>query len=254
MTDIQARLQKHYDAAVAHFGKNAVFGVFLYGSWNYRTNLPTSDVDTKCILIPDLFTLAIKPFKVTHLHVDDEVCECMSIMHMIENWKKQNINFVEIMFTPYFKLNPSYADFWLETPDGYEPFALDEKKSERVARYDIKKAVLSMANQAIHTIKQDPTDLKKIMNGARIAHSLSLLTEDNSLSYAEVIRAPYRIAQIRTGEAKISEVEVQSLLRYFEKMIASADQWAPNKEEQKEVDDFLNDFILNLINYRISIS
>ena len=252
--DILARVNKHYEAAVAHYGENAVFGVFLYGSQNYRTNTPESDVDTKCILVPNLRVLALHPYEVKHLNVDGEVCECMSIMHMVNNWKKQNINFVEILFTPYFKVNPKYEDFWLETPDGYEPYALDEKKSERIARYNVNAAVLSMAHQAIHTIKQDPTDLKKLMNAARITHSLFLLTDTN-LNYNNVIQATPEIAGIRTGETKLPDHYVDTTLGILNGMIKCANdgQWAPNKEEQAEVDCFLNDFILDLIDRRITL-
>ena len=96
MTDVMARVEKHYNKAIDHFGADAVLGVFHYGSFNYNTNTPDSDVDTKCILVPNLYSLAIKPYEIKHLHIDDEVCECMPIMHMVSNWKKQNINFVEI--------------------------------------------------------------------------------------------------------------------------------------------------------------
>ena len=256
MTNITERLKKHYEAAAAHFGEHRVFGVFLYGSQNYGTNTPDSDVDTKCILVPNIEDLAIKPLKVTHLSVDGEVCECMSIMHMVDNWKKQNINFVEIMFTPFFKVNPNYEDFWIEGPDGYEEYALDEKKSERVAHYDMRKAVYSMAYQAIHTLKQDPTDRKKIMNAGRITNSLLLLTDNSKLNYNNVIRATPEVAGIRTGETEIPENYVEILLGILNGMIACADkgEWAPDPKEQEEVDCFLNDFILDLIDRRITLS
>lgn len=257
---IMERVDKHYEAAIAHYGENRVFGVFLYGSQNYGTDTSDSDVDTKCILVPNIRDLAIKPLEVKHLDVDGEVCECMTIMHMVENWKKQNINFVEIMFTPYFKVNPNYADFWLmdyeEYPEtGFAEYALDEKKSERVARYDMRKAVYSMAYQAKHTLKQDPTDKKKIMNAERIAHSLMLLTETDK-GYTQVIKATPEIAGIRTGETELPEDYAEKITRYFDEMIARADkgEWAPDKEKQKEVDCVLNDFILDLIDRRITLA
>ena len=155
MTDIKARLEKHYARAINQYGAEAVLGVFLYGSWNYNTNTPDSDVDTKCILVPDVYHLAIKPYETKHLHIwpdseekDFEVCECMTIMHMVANWKKQNINFVETLFTDYCIINPLYEAAWEELM----PMELREK----IGRYNMRQAVNSMAHQALHTIRQDP--------------------------------------------------------------------------------------------------
>ena len=89
---IMDRVKLHYQKAVEHYGRENVLGVFLYGSQNYHCSLETSDVDTKCILVPNLYHLAIKPYEVKHLHVpreneEAEICECMTLMHMVSNWK-----------------------------------------------------------------------------------------------------------------------------------------------------------------------
>lgn len=245
MTDIQARLRAHYDHAVAHYGEAAVLGVFLYGSWNYGTNLPDSDVDTKCILVPDLFHLAIKPYEVKHLHVDDEVCECMTIMHMVQNWKKQNINFVEILFTDYCIINPLYQDIWTDY--------FTAEKREAIARYDIKAAVLSMAHQALHTINQDPTDLKKVMNMIRVGNSLVKLITYPEMSYKEVIRANETMAKIRTGETPVPEGCIEGFVAMFRGMIddANAGKYDSDKQEKVTIDIFLNDAIIDIIGERL---
>lgn len=255
MTDINARLEAHYNKAVEHFGEENVMGVFLYGSWNYSTNLPDSDVDTKCILVPNLYRLAIQPFKVTHLDVDGEVCECMPIMHMVANWKKQNINFVEILFTPYFKLNPDYADFWQPNDAGeWEEWAMNAERSDMVARYDMNAAVKSMANQALNTLKQDPSDLKKIMNAARILNSITNLVYTNE-SYLNVINVPFGIAEIRTGETPVTPEYIEELVNKLRWVLDLADrgEWMPDPKEQMQTNEMLNQFILNLIYRRIAL-
>ena len=253
MTDIIMRLQKHYDAAVAKYGEDAVFGVFLYGSWNYGTNLPDSDVDTKCILVPDLYHLAISPYEVKHLHVDDEVCECMTIMHMVENWKKQNINFLEIMFTPYFIINEQYEKFWERHRENEYEYRMSYGWAEQIARYDIKKAILSMANQAIHTITQDPSDLKKVMNAAHIANTLSALVTTPKTSYWSMIQANPTVAKIRTGETKVPSGMVEDLIIFFQEMIGRAREYEHLSSDKQKVDEYLNNFILSLIRHRIKI-
>lgn len=243
MTDINARLEAHYNKAVEHFGEENVMGVFLYGSWNYNTNLPDSDVDTKCILVPNLYRLAIQPFKVTHLDVDGEVCECMSIMHMVANWKKQNINFVEILFTDYCIINPLYREVW------YGCFSKEMR--ERVARYDIAAAVKSMSHQALHTMHQDPTDLKKLMNTARIANTLANLVTNRDSSYKDIIWQNENIRGIRTLKTPIPANFIGDMEIYFESMIEHADDWGTTPWEKQALDEFLESFILDTIKYRM---
>jgi hypothetical protein len=240
MTDVKARLEKHYNRAVEHYGEHAVLGVFLYGSWNYNTNTPDSDVDTKCILIPSLYDLAIKPLEVKHLHIDDEVCECMSIMHMVANWKKQNINFVEIMFTDYCIINPMYQELWC----GY----FNKDRREMIARYDLRQAIHSMTHQAIHTIKQDPTDPKKIMNGLRIIRTLDALLNSNA-GYKECIwmRDDVREHRFQAPDADF----VDLLLVALEGELEMLDVYAPNEDIKEVINCFLNSFILDLIKYRM---
>ena len=241
MTDVMARVRKHYARAVEHYGAEAVLGVFCYGSWNYNTNTKDSDVDTKCILVPNLYSLAIKPYEVKHLHVDDEVCECMTIMHMVANWKKQNINFVEIMFTDYCIINPLYEEMW----NCY--FTMENR--ELVARYNIRQAIHSMVHQAIHTIKQDPTDPKKIMNGLRIARTLEAL-EWYDTSYKKCIwmKDDVREHRFKTPDPAFVELLLTALNGWLEDI----DQIPCDQKLMSNIDSFLEEFIIDLIKHRMS--
>lgn len=242
MTDVMARVNKHYTAAINHYGAEAVLGVFLYGSWNYNTNTPDSDVDTKCILIPDLYSLAIKPYEVKHLHIDDEVCECMTIMHMVANWKKQNINFVEIMFTDYCIINPLYEEVW--------NVFFSKGNRELVARYDLRQAIHSMVHQAIHTIKQDPTCPKKIMNGARIANTLDNLLDSPNMSYRDCIWMRDEVRALRFRASQESEVKL--LLFVLEDYLESIDDYKADPKKKEAIDNYLDDLIITLIQHRMS--
>ena len=241
MTDVMARVNKHYTAAINHYGAEAVLGVFLYGSWNYNTNTPDSDVDTKCILIPNLYSLAIKPYEVKHLHIDDEVCECMTIMHMVANWKKQNINFVEIMFTDYCVINPLYEELWKEL------FPLVDR--EKVARYDLRQAIHSMVHQAIHTLKENPEDPKKIMNGLRIARTLENIL-DTDMSYRDCI---WMKDDVRKHRFKVpSPSFVNLLLRSLEINLVDLDSYKVDPKKKEAIDSYLDNLIITLIQHRMS--
>lgn len=105
-----------------------VLGVFLQGSQNYNLAYEGSDIDTKCIILPSFedFCLNKKPISTTLILPSNEHIDVKDIRIMFECFKKQNINFVEILFTKYKLLNPKYAEL-------YQPM-LD--KSEMIARYN----------------------------------------------------------------------------------------------------------------------
>lgn len=243
MTNVQERLAAHYKKACEHYAEENVLGVFLYGSWNYGTNLPDSDVDTKCILIPDLYHLAIKPYEVKHLHVDDEICECMTIQHMVENWKKQNINFLEILFTGYYIVNPKFIPEW---------FDFIAEWREVLAHYDVKRAILSMGNQALQTYKQNPTDFKKQMNTIRIYHSLVRLI--NNHNYWFCIHSQENEAQ-ELRRIRVEGADPIIIARVVERLgeiINDAELIAKGmngrwKFDKAAIDEACNDFILSLI-------
>ena len=52
--DVMKRLQEHYDEACGLIPEDRIVGVFLQGSQNYGLDIPGSDVDSKCIVLPTL--------------------------------------------------------------------------------------------------------------------------------------------------------------------------------------------------------
>lgn len=165
MRDIKQALQEHYDAVAARYPERQILGVFLYGSQNYGTATELSDVDTKAILIPTFVNLVLdKPVSVQLNLPNNEHCEVKDIREMVDMFKKQNINFVEILFTDYFILNPFYEELWNEYFIKYR---------DDIAHFDRNKTIQSICGQAIHTLKQDPTDGKKVSNAYRLYYFLS---------------------------------------------------------------------------------
>lgn len=91
-----------------------VFGVFLQGSQNYGLDYEGSDIDTKCIVLPSFEDIILnrKPISTTLVLEDNSHIDLKDIRLMWECFKKQNINFLEILFTPYFIVEPAYSDIW----------------------------------------------------------------------------------------------------------------------------------------------
>lgn len=168
MRNIEQALQEHKERVLeAGYEEKQILGIFLYGSQNYGTALENSDVDTKCVLVPTLTEVMFDEIQTKELRLyNDEHCEVMDICHLIYNLKKQNINFVEVLFTEYKWINPEYQMLW-------NIFFANKKTREEISHYDMNKCLQSICGQAIHTLKQNPLDGKKCSNGRRLQYFLT---------------------------------------------------------------------------------
>lgn len=156
-----------------------LLGIFLYGSQNYNVATENSDVDTKAIYVPSLREAICEEKRLVKTYVlpNEEHCELMDIRHLVNNYCKQNINFVETLFTDYCWINPKYKDLW-------DKYFISQR--EDIARYDISYGIASAVGQAVHTLKQDPTDAKKLANGYRFEYFLKRYP-DISIPYKDCI-------------------------------------------------------------------
>ena len=153
---IMHRVSEHLEA-VLETGHDWV-GIFLQGSQNYGLDYEGSDIDTKAILLPSFedFVLNAKPISTTHVMENNEHCDFKDIRLMFETIKKQNVNFVEILFTPWMILNPKYEDL-------FRPVL---ENRERIARYNNYAGVNCIVGMALEKQKAMehpyPTILDKI--------------------------------------------------------------------------------------------
>lgn len=110
---IQERIESDYQY-VESLGYK-VLGVFLQGSQNYGLEYEGSDIDTKCIVLPSFedFCLNKKPTSTTLVLPSNEHIDLKDIRLMFDCFKKQNVNFVEILFTKYRKLNPDFEELYM---------------------------------------------------------------------------------------------------------------------------------------------
>ena len=139
--DILTRLKDHYNESLENFTKNQIVGLFLQGSQNYELDLPSSDIDTKLIVVPSFkdIALARKPVSNTHLRANEEHIDFKDIRLYCECFRKQNLNFLEILFTPFTMINSMYFDQWDRL--------MEERES--IARMNPWRAVKSMKGIAL---------------------------------------------------------------------------------------------------------
>lgn len=109
-------LREHYQEALK-LG-HEVFAIIVQGSQNYGLDIYTdtykSDIDTKCIILPsfDDFVVGRTPISHTHERDNKEHIDLKDIRIMFETFRKQNVNFVEVLFSDYYIVNPKYEDYW----------------------------------------------------------------------------------------------------------------------------------------------
>lgn len=111
-TVIMNRIQDDYDWVKSKGYR--VLGVFLQGSQNYNLAYEGSDIDTKCIVIPSFtdFLHNKKPVSTTLIREDNSHVDVKDIRLMFDCFLKQNINFLEILFTRYKLINQKYQTLW----------------------------------------------------------------------------------------------------------------------------------------------
>lgn len=105
-------VRQHTEYCYSQSGHTPIYAA-LYGSQNYGIATPESDVDTKVWLMPSLrdLALAAKPYS-KELHYDGAHVEGKDYRLMLGELRKQNMNFLETIFTPYKVVNPTYQWFY----------------------------------------------------------------------------------------------------------------------------------------------
>ena len=138
---IMDKIKEHYAEALEMFPESRIVGIFCQGSQNYGLDVENSDIDTKLIVTPTFDDLAYvrKPVSTTHIRQNEEHIDLKDVRLYIETFRKQNLNFVEILFTPYCIINPKYADIWQRLID----------KREAIARYSEYRAIKTMKGIAM---------------------------------------------------------------------------------------------------------
>lgn len=134
-------VREHYEEAKQYFDENRIVGIFYQGSANYGLDYEGSDIDTKLIVVPTFEDIAFnkKPVSTTHVRENNEHIDLKDVRLYINCFEKQNLNFLEILFTPYKIINPQYEKWW----------NLLVTHREAIAHYDIHRAIKSMKGVAL---------------------------------------------------------------------------------------------------------
>lgn len=139
-------IREHYNEALEYFPEDRIVCLVLQGSQNYGLDIPSSDIDTKLIVTPTFKDVAMnrQPISTTHIRVDNSHTDWKDIRLMLQTFRKCNLNFLEILFSPYCIINPLYAEEW----------NLLIQNNELIANYDPCKSVKTMCGLARRKYEQ----------------------------------------------------------------------------------------------------
>ena len=145
LNKIQSALNYWHDRLSKEYGEDHILNIALYGSQNYLLDTPNSDVDVKAIYVPSLKEAVINSKRISlELHNEEnEHCELKDIREMCKMYVKQNINFLETLFTDYRWDNPHYSIISQEF----------KNYSDILVKHNIDYGIKSTCGQALHTIR-----------------------------------------------------------------------------------------------------
>ena len=143
---IMDRVREHYNEALKYFPEDRIVCIVLQGSQNYGLDTESSDIDTKLILTPTFKDIAMnrQPISTTHIRADNSHTDWKDIRLMLQTFRKCNLNFLEILFSPYCIVNPLYEKEWNRLI----------QNNELIANYDPRKAVKTMDGLARRKYEQ----------------------------------------------------------------------------------------------------
>ena len=257
-TYIAQGLMRHIEEFEKCYPNLEMFVLVLQGSQNYGLDLYTdeykSDIDTKVLVIPSLEDVVMnkKPISTTHVLSNNEHLDIKDIRLYFDNFKKQNINFIEILFSPYYIVNPKYRDLW-------EELIVDR---ELIAHYNTNQALRCMSGMSmekrkalchpypslIDKIEKYGYDGKQLHHIIRMCDFIYAYTHNNL--YEECLKyLPHREMMMK---AKLNEYTLEEALQladYFDNQTKELKDFYLLKEDviNKSALDLLNKIQYNVI-------
>ena len=214
---VMEKVKEHYQDALLLFPENRIVGIFVQGSTNYGLDTESSDVDTKLIVTPSFKELAMneKPVSTTHVRENEEHIDLKDIRLYIETFRKGNMNFLEILFTDYFIINPMYKDDW-------DILVAHREEIAHLNPYRVMQAMYGMCsekNHALthrypakqHIIDEHGYDGKQLSHQERVRHAM--IKYANAEPYWNCIHEPfepYYLKMMKRHGLKLEEAKAMS--------------------------------------------
>ena len=269
MKDIIAELQAHRkEAEQLENGIYRPIYIALQGSQNYKLETENSDIDTKVITLPSLSQIIKneKPTSFTHVRDNNEHIDMTDVRLMFDCFKKQNINFIEILFPDYYIImNENYRELIEELRSHAEEIAV-------LNPYRAIKCMKGMAFEKYHALCHPYPAKIDIINkygydGKQLHHLLRLeyfldmyrymiTPPDAEVKYKDILRSGFISYSKRDDLKLIKENKFYSLdeaKEVAEKTLSSVVTMADNAcaslkdENNKETEKLLDDILYKIV-------
>ena len=170
--------------------------------------------------------------------------EVKDIRLMWQMWKKQNMNFVEILFTDYYLTHKWYTDKWQTILE----------LNEQIATYNMQYGITSACHQAINTLRPNEISGKKVANAARLTDFIWKYMQGKS--YKECVKVSEEFKDKWLPVKQDNKIYlpnypvVEGLVEQFNIYLDLAVKCNPDINKQKYLDDKMAALIISFINIR----
>lgn len=256
---IMKRMREHYDRGIELYSESRIVGLFLQGSQNYGLDYEGSDIDTKLILTPTIEDIIFnrKAVSTTHIMENEEHLDAKDIRLYIQTFRKQNLNFLEILFTEFKIVNPQYEKMW----------NVFVEHREEIARYNEFQAIKSMKGIAMEkyhamehpypskmeTLAKWGYDPKQLHHLLRVEEYINRYIDGEK--YEDCLRPhdPKYLVSVKRGRYDLDTARVIGKTT-IENVIRIADAFAASVENigKPEVDAILNSVQRDIMKFAIA--
>lgn len=251
-------VREHYNEALEHFPEDRIVGIFYQGSGNYGLDYEGSDVDTKLIVTPTFEDIAMnkKAVSTTHIRENEEHIDFKDIRLYIQTFRKQNLNFLEILFTPYCIVNPMYQSEWDRLV----------KAREAIAHYSPVQAIKSMKGIAkekyfamehhyparMAWIEKFGYDPKQLHHLIRVEEYIKRYIAGESYENCLCSQIPLYLQRVKVGFHNLDDARIIANNSIY-RIDQMCDEYLEtcSKEVDEEVDILLDDVQYNIMKIAI---
>ena len=237
--DIQTKIDRTWDFCINEFGPERPICLCHHDSFNYALALPDSDADAKLIIAPtwDDIIHNHKPLSTTMAGPYGDINVTDIRLYIDVNLRKQNFNFIETLFTPFYCVNPDYADLWFQLVDYREAIAhYNPKEAVRTMMGQVRNQIMRWNkfdnNKTLYHLLRIEYALSQYVAGERFEDTLAPKGEDNEF-----------IMTVRLG--KFGQEEMQKIFDRISHKAMNYDGAGGDVKSQEFVADIVMDKMLD---------
>ena len=257
---IMERVMEHLQEAETLVPTKHIVGIFYQGSGNYGLDYEGSDVDTKCIVTPTFkeIALARKPMSTTHVRANDEHIDMKDIRLYVQTFRKQNLNFLEILYTPY---------FYCTEVDFYNEWRRLMDARERITHYDPVRSVKSMMGIAsekyfamehhyparMNWIEKFGYDPKQLHHLLRVGEYLDRYIAGEPYGDCLKTQKPEFLKEVKMGKYNLDEARklANAAYTYIHDTCDAFIEAHKNDPIDHEVDELLDDVAYKIMKFSV---